>query len=142
MGKYTTNYLKVLSKVYAPDSKQLRYIRGEYMISLDTKYKIIQDHGDSAWILYEFFYERRRYNHFSPTDDEAIAKAIGWSASKVTRIKSLLKKNLLLLILKDTVRDGTSFYRTILKPELIMFYNEHNALPADVDVQITDLQKD
>lgn len=142
MSNYTTNYLKVVSKIYAPGKEALRYIRGEYMLNLDTKYRIVQELGSDAAILYEFFYERRRYNHFAPTNDEAIGKTIGWSTSKVTRIKSLLKANKLLLILKDTTRDGTTLYRTLLKKELIEYYEKHNELPEDIDIHITDVKKD
>lgn len=142
---HSLHYITTLnsqSKVYAPKQDQLRYIRGEYMINLETKYSIIKELGDSAWLLYEFFYEKRRYNHFAPTDDKAIAEAMGWSSSKVARIKTLLKKHNLLLILKDTTRDGTVLYRTILQKHLIEFYLEHNTLPDDVDVDCRDIPKE
>lgn len=141
MSNYTKNYLKSVSKMYLPDSSNLRYIRGEYMLNMETKYGIVKSLGSDAAILYEYFYEKRRDNLFSPTNDKAIGDYLGWSASKVTRIKSLLKANDLLLILKDTIRDGTIFYRTILKPELIAYYNEHNALPTNIDIDIREISK-
>lgn len=141
MSNYTKNYLKSVSKMYLPDSSNLRYIRGEYMLNMETKYGIVKSLGSDAAILYEYFYEKRRDNLFSPTNDKAIGDYLGWSSSKVTRIKSLLKANDLLLILKDTIRDGTTFYRTILKPELIAYYNEHNALPTNIDIDIREISK-
>jgi hypothetical protein len=121
----------IQSIVYVPDPSNLKYISDEYAINKKTKYSIIKQCGDSAWILYEFFYEKHKYNYFSPTNDAVIGKDIGWTASKVTRIKSLLKKNNLLLILKDTGSDGTVFYRTILNPDLIEFYLKNNELPEE-----------
>ena len=111
------------------------------MLNMETKYGIVKSLGSDAAILYEYFYEKRRDSLFTPTNDRAIGDYLGWSASKVTRIKSLLKANNLLLILKDTIRDGTTFYRTILKPELIIYYNEHNALPTNIDIDIRDIPK-
>ena len=127
--------------MYLPSSSNLRYIRGEYMLNMETKYGIVKSLGSDAAILYEYFYEKRRDSLFTPTNDKAIGDYLGWSASKVTRIKSLLKANNLLLILKDTIRDGTTFYRTILKPELIIYYNEHSALPTNIDIDIRDIPK-
>ena len=141
MSNYTKNYLKSVSKMYLPGSSNLRYIRGEYMLNMETKYGIVKSLGSDAAILYEYFYEKRRDSLFTPTNDKAIGDYLGWSASKVTRIKSLLKANNLLLILKDTIRDGTTFYRTILKPELIIYYNENNALPTNIDIDIRDIPK-
>jgi hypothetical protein len=143
MNKYNTNYLKVVSKMYLPSGDYLRYTRGEYMLTPRVKYEIIElTKSDSAVILYEYFYENRKRNHFSPTDDESIGRILSWSPSKVSRIKSLLKKHKYLLVLKDTVKDGTIIYRTILNPGLISFYEKHNELPNNIDVEIRDIQKD
>jgi hypothetical protein len=145
MKNYNNNYLKIVSKMYCPSkrSEKLRFIKGgTYMLTKDTKYNIIKETGsDSAAILYEYFYEYRNYNHFAPTNDERIARELGWSASKVARIKSLLKKHKYLLILKDTVKDGTVLYRTILDPVLIRFYEENNKLPEDIDIAIKSISK-
>ncbi len=141
MGNYNDNYLKVVSKMYAPSSDKLRYMRGVYMLGLKEKYKIVKEIGSDAAILYEYFYEKRTYNYFAPTNDVKIGEDIGWSKSKVTRIKSLLKKARLLLILKDTGKDGTIFYRTLLNSDLIDYYNEHNTLPTDLDIDFRDIAK-
>ena len=139
MKNYNDNYLKIVSKIYLPIKDDTRYIRGVYMLTLKKKYEIVKNLGSDAAILYEFFYEKRSYHHFAPTNDEAIGNEIGWSASKVTRIKSVLKKADLLLIIKDTAKDGTIFYRTLLNTSLIEYYREHNKLPVDVDIELHDI---
>jgi len=144
MSNYTTNYLKVVSKMYAPKSDRLRYERqGGYTLKPQSKYDIIAEtKSDAAAILYEYFYEHRKYNHFAPTNDAKIGRDLSWTNSKVTRVKSLLKKHKYLLILKDTVKDGTVIYRTILNTDLIIFYETYNHLPDDLDIDIRDLPKD
>lgn len=142
MKNYSENYLKVVSKIYQPNQKtSLRYMRGEYMLNLKTKYGIVKDYGSDAAILYEFFHEKKRFNHFSPTNDTLIASELGWSKSKVTRIKSILKKANLLLILKDTVKDGTILFRIILNTDLIEHYQKHNVLPLDIEIHVEDISK-
>lgn len=141
MKKYSKNYLNIVSTIYVPNKDKLRYMKGTYMLSLEEKYSIVKSYGSDAAILYEYFHEKRTYKHFAPTDDEAIANKIGWSKSKVTRVKSLLKKNKLLLILKDTAKDGTIFYRTIINSDLIEHYEKFNELPSDIDIHINDVEK-
>ena len=133
MSDYNQNYLKQTAKVYPPKSKHLKKMQGTYMFTDEYKRTLISTLGDSECILLEFLYSRKNYNYFIPTDNLAMAEAIGWTESKVERIKSNLSKAGYLLVLKDTAKDGARFYRVLLGTELVSFYKEHNALPADYE---------
>lgn len=128
----------IVTEFYLPYRDRTRYLSGEYMIKLDHKYELIRELGESAYLLYEFFYEKKKYKDFAPTNDESIGKILGWSTSKVTRIKSQLKKAKYLLILKDTNKDQSILYRIILEKELVLQYEKTNTLPESVEVSINN----
>lgn len=136
MSDYNQNYLKQTAKIYPPKSRNLKKITGAYMFTAEYKHTLISTLGDSEYILFEFLYSRKTYNYFIPTDNKAMADAIGWTESKVERIKSNLTKAGYLLILKDTAKDGAKFYRVLLGKELVSFYKEHNHFPPDYDVVV------
>lgn len=129
MKKYSENYLKAVSKTYPPSGDNLKFIRaGEYMFTEDYKRELISNLGDSGYILFDFFYSRKKYNYFVPTDNTYIANQLGWTDSKVERIKTLLVKEGYLLLLKDTVKDGSKFYRILLGKDIVDHYKKHGVI--------------
>lgn len=137
MANYSSNYLKVTSKTYSPHHSNMKSVaKGSLMFKEDYKRRLIQELGDSEYLLLEYFHSRKSYNFFVPTDDTAIAKDIGWTASKVKRIKTDLVKAEYLLILKDTAKDGAKFYRIILGKELVEHYHTSGMLPDDADITV------
>jgi len=108
------------------------------MLKLDYKYQLVKELGDSCAILYEFFYEKRRYNHFSPTDDAAIGRTLGWTASKVTRIKSQLKKANYLHIVKGSTSTGVTLYQVLLGKDIIMHYLATGEVAGDLELSVID----
>lgn len=146
MKKYSENYLKAVSKTYPPSGDNLKFIRaGEYMFTEDYKRELISNLGDSGYILFDFFYSRKKYNYFVPTDNTYIANQLGWTDSKVERIKTLLVKEGYLLLLKDTVKDGSKFYRILLGKDIVDHYKKHGVIDdsllilkeeVDNDIQI------
>jgi hypothetical protein len=146
MKKYSKNYLKAVSKTYPPSGDNLKFIRaGEYMFTEDYKRELIFNLGDSGYILFDFFYSRKKYNYFVPTDNTYIANQLGWTDSKVERIKTLLVKEGYLLLLKDTVKDGSKFYRILLGKDIVDHYKKHGVIDdsllilkeeVDNDIQI------
>lgn len=146
MKKYSKNYLKAVSKTYPPSGDNLKFIRaGEYMFTEEYKRELISNLGDSGYILFDFFYSRKKYNYFTPTDNTYIANQLGWTDSKVERIKTLLVKEGYLLLLKDTVKDGSKFYRILLGKDIVDHYKKHGVIDdsllilkeeVDNDIQI------
>jgi len=142
MSNYTQNYLKVVTKGYKPNNnypiggiKPIRYVRGEYMLSQEFKRGIIKDLGADAYILYEYFYDTTKANgRMIPTDDEGIGSIFGWSKSKVTRLKSQLKKANYLLIIKESTTKGTILYKVLLNPNIITQYINTGELPDEIEV--------
>lgn len=129
MKKYSENYLKAVSKTYPPSGDNLKFIRaGEYMFTEEYKRELISNLGDSGYILFDFFYSRKKYNYFVPTDNTYIANQLGWTDSKVERIKTLLVKEGYLLLLKDTVKDGSKFYRILLGKDIVDHYKKHGVI--------------
>ena len=129
MKKYSENYLKAVSKTYPPSGDNLKFIRaGEYMFTEEYKRELISNLGDSGYILFDFFYSRKKYSYFTPTDNEYIAKQLGWTSSKVERLKTTLVKEGYLLLLKDTVKDGSKFYRILLGKDIVNHYIQHGII--------------
>ena len=140
MSNYNKNYLNVTSKVYPPSTEYLRYMKsGEYMFKDEYKRELITELGDSAYLLFEFFYSRRKYNYFIPTDNTEIGKQIGWTSSKVERIKGQLVEKGYLLILKDTAKDGSKFYRILLGNKIVEHYKLYKRID-DADIVLLEKQ--
>jgi hypothetical protein len=137
MSNYSENYLEVSTVMYKPMSRNLSYAKaGGYVLSEEYTKRLIKIVGDSGYILFNHFYKKSSYRFFIPTDNKKLADGIGWSVSKVERIKTLLVKKGYLLILKDTGNDGCSIYRVLLGTELINHYKDTGHLPNDVDTTI------
>jgi len=143
MSNYSDNYLNVTTKTYPPSQRNLRYIRSDYMFTMDYKRKVIKEVGDSACILLEFFYDRRKYNYFKPTDNQYIADSLSWNKKKVERVKTTLVKNDYLLILKDKAKDGTQFYRVLLGKDIVEHYKDTGEISKDavIDIQASDADR-
>lgn len=129
MQKYSENYLKAISKTYPPTGENLKFVRaGDYMFKEDYKRELINELGDSGYILFDFFYSRKKFNYFVPTDNHYIAKQLCWSDSKVERVKSVLVKKEYLLILKDTARDGSKIYRILMGKDIVEHYKKNGTI--------------
>lgn len=150
MRNSTINCFEIVNKFYKPNNnyliedknekiKPIKYIRGEHMLSTEFKRKLIKDLGSDAYVIYDYFYEMSKQNNskFSPTDDKAIADKFGWSASKVTRLKSLLKKAGYLLIIKETTNKKTTLYKILMTPSIIDYYKTTGTVPEDVNIVYT-----
>jgi len=143
MSNYIQNYLKTVVKYYKPNNtypikgiiKPLKYVRGENMISQELKRSMVKELGADAYILYEYFYDTSKLNgRMIPTDDSGIGSLFGWSASKVTRLKSKLKEYNYLLIVKESTTKGTILYKVLLNPNIIEQYKETGELPEEIEV--------
>lgn len=142
MKKYNKNYLNATSKIYPPHGTNLRYMKsGEYMFKDEYKRTLIKELGDSGYLLFDFLYSRRKYNYFIPTDNQQIADLIGWDKSKVERMKTLLTSSGYLLILKDTAKDKTKFYRVLLGKDIVSHYKLHGTID-DADIVLLEKQLD
>lgn len=133
-------YLTSICKTFNPQKEYLKYVRSEYMINNETKQRIIREVGSDAFVLYDYIYDKRQSSFFVPTDNEAIAKDLGWSKSKVGRIKTILFNNDFLYISKETTREGTTLYKTILNTKTIKYIKEHNKLPDHVDFDVIEVK--
>jgi len=146
--KYIKNLLKYVNSTTLPIGlvvgttvKKLKYIRGEYVFSEKYKYEIIKQVGGDAYVLYDFFYNKRMDKGFKPTDDLGISNVFGWSKSKVTKLKKKLTDNDYLLINKSTTSNGTTLYQVILDKELVQSIKDTGELPSDIDVDIRTVIK-
>ena len=121
--KYSENYLNVSCKTYPPYSDYRKYLRGgSYMLTDEYKRNIITEVGDSAYLLFDYYYSHYTYNYFKPDDSEKIGKDLGWSAKKVDRLRGKLKKANYILILKETMKDKSLYYRVLMGKEIVLHY--------------------
>ncbi len=123
MTNYSENYLNVSSKTYPPATKYRKYVRGAYMLTEEYKKTLIKTLGDSEYILFDYYYTKSGFNYFKPNDNEKIADELGWSASKVKRIRKNLKDKHYLLVLSDTGKDGTKYFRILMGKDIVNHYN-------------------
>jgi hypothetical protein len=129
-GHYSDNYLKYPCMIYKPYYQHLRKLdKGTYVMTKEYQKEIITTAGDSAWILFEYYYSKYSFKHFKPTDNKKIGEAIGWKASKVARVRTLLVKHRYMLFIKDTVKGGSILYRVLMGKELVTHFIEHGTLP-------------
>jgi hypothetical protein len=140
--KVPSGYLSVIHKCFNPDKDLIKYVRGDYVLKNETKQQLVREVGSDAFVLYDYFYDKRNAGTFAPTKNELIGEALGWSVSKVARVKTTLVKNDLLYISKETTREGTTIYKTVLHREVVKYIKEHNRIPDDVDFELTDMPKD
>jgi len=139
--KIPSGYLAVIHKCFNPDKEMIKYIRGDYALNIDTKHELVREVGSDGFVLYDYLYDKRNSGTFAPTDNKAIGESLGWSSSKVSRVKTLLTKHDLLFITKETTREGTTVYKTILNRKVVKYIKEHNKIPDDVDFELKSIPK-
>lgn len=146
MNNYIKEYLNTVIKSYKPNNtftvdgiKPLRYVRGEYMLSIDIERRMIKDVGSDAYTLYKYFYDTSAQSKRNlPTDDKGIGALYGWSASKTARLKTKLKEHKYLLILKESTNKGTTLFKVLLNPNIINQYIETGTVPDNVKVTVAN----
>ena len=136
MQKYSENYLNVSTKVYAPATKYRKYIRGAYMFTEEYKQQLLRDLGDSGYVLFDFYYTKSGHNYFKPNDNQYIADRLHWSVAKVKRIRKELKDKGYLLVLSDTGKDGTKFYRILMGQDIVTHYLKTGNLLVSDDLDV------
>jgi len=134
MDKYSENYLNISTKVYKPLSENTKYERGVYMFTDKYLDELNTELTDSAYKLYHFYYRKATFNYFKPNDNEYIAKKLHWSVAKVKRIRKELKDKKYLLVLSDTGKDGTKYYRVLMGTDVIEHYYKYGKLPNKPEV--------
>ena len=139
--KVPAGYLSIIHKCFNPDKKWIKYVRGDYALKVETKQLLVREVGSDAYVLYDYFYDKRNTSMFAPTNNKLIGQALGWSVSKVARVKTCLVKADLLYISKETTREGTTIYKTVLNREVVRFVKEHDRIPDDVDFELLDIPK-
>lgn len=133
MSNYNENYLNVTTKVYQPLAKHKKYIRGAYMFTDKYKEQLLKDLGDSGYILFDFYFNKASFNYFKPNDNTYIGEKLNWSVAKVKRIRKELKDKEYLIVLADTGKDGTKFYRVLMGQDIVSHYNQHGNLNIDFE---------
>ena len=73
---------------------------GMYYLTLEEKREVMTDCGDSAVILYEFYISKGGVDDYDFSDGKA-GRALGWTDSKVQRIRLVLEKKHFFRKLKD-----------------------------------------
>lgn len=131
---YSENYLKVSCKAYPPHGENRKYIRGGYILKTGYRKELVQELGDSGYILFQYYYDHATYNYFKPDDNKKIADDIGWTVKKIERIRKLLKDKKYLLILKDTAKDKSKYYRVLMGKGIVEHYLETGSINTEVDV--------
>ncbi len=126
MSNYSDNYLNKALVVYPP---KLKMHRSYLMITEQEETEIASLTNDSALRLYKYYIVKRGWKHFNPLDYTKIGKHLGWSKAKTEKTKGMLVKKGLLLIIKDTLNDGTLLYRVLLGQDIIDTYNKTGIFP-------------
>jgi hypothetical protein len=135
MLNYNDNYLKKGLIVYPPE---LQMKRSVLMLSKDDRRELIQEVGDSALLLYEFYIEHKGWRHFNPLDYASIGSKIGWTARKTENTKGKLVKSGYLLVIKDTLKDSSVIYRVLLGKRIVDLYNKTGTFPIIAGVPDED----
>jgi len=125
---YSKNYLNVSSITYPPKLKMYRSI---LLLTPEEETELSKATNDSCVRLFNYYISRRTYKYFIPTDYGKIGEALGWTASKTEKCKSMLIKAGYLLVKKDTLRDKTLVYRVLLGQDMVNYYLEYKRFPDD-----------
>jgi len=99
------------------------------MITEQEETEIASLTNDSALRLYKYYILKRGWKHFNPLDYTRIGKDLGWSRAKTEKTKGMLVKKELLLVIKDTLNDGTLLYRVLLGQDIVNTYNKTGKFP-------------
>jgi len=126
MSNYSDNYLNKALVVYPP---KLKMHRSYLMITEQEETEIASLTNDSALRLYKYYVLKRGWKHFNPLDYTRIGEDLGWSKAKTEKTKGMLAKKGLLLIIKDTLNDGTLLYRVLLGQDIVNNYNKTGKFP-------------
>jgi len=135
MSNYNENYLNVSTKVYKPIGTNLKYARGVYMFTDKYLDELNRELTDSGLKLFNFYFARANHNYFKPNDNAYIADKLHWSVAKVKRIRKELKDKQYLLVLSDTGKDGTKYYRILMGTDIVNHYHTHGKLLPQPNLQ-------
>ena len=132
--EYSENYLNITCKTYPPHSDYRKYIRGGYVLKVEYRKELMQELGDSGFILFQYYYDHSTYNYFKPDDNKKISDDLGWSTKKVERIRKVLKDKKYLMVLKDTSKDGSKYYRVLMGKGIVEHYLKTGNTITEVDI--------
>ena len=99
------------------------------MITAQEETQVAKDTSDSAVRLYKYYIDRRGWKHFNPLDYKKIGEALGWTTRKTETHKAKLVSAGYLVIVKDTLNDGTKLYRLLLGKDIVSKYKKTGTFP-------------
>ena len=103
----------IITEVKRMRHTQTKPANNQYISNKDRA-QLIKEVGDSAAILFHYYFDKGGYHSYDYKDDKKTALVLGWNERKVARERYKLEKNNWILKKTYSHRDGSKYQITLM----------------------------